>query len=58
MAEKFRRHLLVVEVHIKVIVESQWIDPLHSPQGQEDRAIIQKEVQQILLSLEGAYHSI
>lgn len=57
-ADTFLHHLLIVEVHIKVTVENQWSDPRHSPQGQEDGAIIRQEVQQVLLSLGGTYHAI
>ena len=46
-------HLLVVERHVEVTVEGQRLTPQHSSQGQEDGAVVQQEVKQILLSMEG-----
>lgn len=51
-------HLLVVEIHIEVIVVGEGAAPQHSLQGQENGIVVQQEVKQILLRMEGAHHAV
>lgn len=47
-----------MELHIEVIVKGQRASPYHSSQGKGDGAIIQQEVEQILLTMEWTHHPI
>lgn len=51
-------HLLEVEVHVEVSVEGQRCLPRHPPQGQDDGAIVGKEVEQVLLITEGTHPTL
>ena len=54
----WRSYLLVVELHIELTDEGQRASPQQSPKGEEDRAVVLQEVEQILLSMEGTHRSI
>lgn len=51
-------HLLVVEVQVEVAIEGHWTSPHHSPQKKDDGAVIEQEVEQILISMEGTQQPI
>jgi len=51
-------HLLVVELHVEVAVVGQRDPPHQASEGEGDGAVVQKEVKQIVLAVEGTHHLI
>lgn len=47
-----------MELQVEVVVEGQGAPPHHPSEGQEDGGVVEQEVEQVLLGVEGAHYPI
>ena len=52
------KYLLVVELDVEVIGEGQGVCPDEPAEGETDGAVVQQEVKQVLIRVDGTHHPI